>query len=85
MYKKNVQIQLMSFSCINIETIEKKTFFFSNLKKVTQVQLISFYCINVETKRKSKNVIFFKDLIKFRSPANEFLLHKRRSNRKILK
>ena len=58
-------------------------FFFQNWKNV-QVQLMSLYYI-IETIVKWKNGLFFSNLKKFTSPANEFLLHKCRNNRKMKK
>ena len=58
----------MSFSYINIEIIEKCTFFFF---KFVQVQLMSFYNINVETIGKCiKN----KSGKKYKGPTNDFVL-----------
>ena len=56
-------------------------FFFKSEKNV-QVQLMSFYYMNVETINKKK-YIFFKLKKKCTSPANEFIVHKCRNNRKM--
>ena len=83
-YQKNVQVQLMSFYHINIETIGKlkNYFFISKLKKCTSPanQFLSHECRN-----KNKNMIFFSNLKKCTRPANEFLLHRCRNNRKMKK
>ena len=57
-------------------------FFFQIWKKL-QVQLMIFCYINVETKM--EKYIFFSNVKKFTSPANEFLLQKCRKNRNMKK
>ena len=76
-------MQLITFSCINVETIGKykNVIYFSSLKKF-HTQIMSFYHINIETIGKLI-FFFFSKQEKFTSPANEFLLHKcRNKNRK---
>ena len=61
----------------------KRYIFFLNLKKL-QVQLMSFCYMNVETINKTIYIFFIKSA-KITSPANEFLLHKCRNERKMKK
>ena len=74
--KKFLQVQLMNFYYIKVETIGKWiTFFFFQIWKNLQVQLMSFYYISIETIGKWKKWFIFSNLKKCTSPANEFLLH----------
>ena len=61
--------------------VEKKSFFFSNLKKISSPanEFLLHKCRN-----KNKKYFFFSKLKKITSPANEFLLHNR-NNSKIKK
>ena len=56
--KKNVQVQLVSFYCINGEKIGKwkNVIYFFKSEKMLQVQLMSFYLINVETMGSNRKI-----------------------------
>ena len=48
--EKKLQVQLMRFSYINVETKMKKLIFPFHIRKNLQVQSMRFCCIKVETK-----------------------------------